>query len=143
MKGRPQITRAGAAGLVVAALAVSGPPALAEQSKFHVRPTIKLIRKAEQDTLKGAVKSKEHACAANRRVRLKHRNVTQEKGSQLMAKLRTDGKGKWKYRPKRNQNGDRYLTPGYYTLKVGQKKVSTGSGEATCRSRNSSSLFVG
>jgi hypothetical protein len=76
-------------------------------------------------------------------VKLKHRNVTQEKGSQVMAKLRTNGKGKWKFRPKRNENGDRYVTPGYYTLKVGQKKVSTGSGEVTCRSRNSSSLFVG
>jgi hypothetical protein len=143
VKGTPQITRAGVAGLVVAALAVSGPAALAEQSKFHVRPTLKLNRKAEQDTLRGKVKSKEHACEANRRVKLKHRNVTQEKGSQVMARLRTNGKGKVKYRPKRNQNGDRYLTPGYYTLKVGQKQVSTGSGAVTCRSRNSSSLFVG
>jgi hypothetical protein len=130
----------------VLALAVFGTlaaPVLAEQTKFHVRPTIKLKRTAEKDQFTGTLRSKERGCEANRKVKLHHRNVTQQGKSGVIATVKTNSKGKWTFVPKKNPNGIRYATPGTYTAKVGQKKVSTGHGEVVCRSKNSSGLLVG
>jgi hypothetical protein len=143
VKGGWRPTRAAAAALALAACGTLATPALAEQDKFHVRPTLKLKRTVGQDTFSGKLRSKEHACEANRKVKLHHRNVTQQAKSGVIAKVKTNGKGKWKFVPKKNDDGFRYATPGNYTVKVGQKRVSTGHGEAVCRSKNSSSLLVG
>jgi hypothetical protein len=143
MKGGWRATRAASAAL---ALAVSGSlatPALAEKSSFHVRPTIKLERTTEKDTLSGKLRSKAHACEANRKVKLRHRRTSQLTGSKVVTKLRTNRKGKWEYVPRKNQNGDRFATPGNYHVKAGEKRVGTGDGTIVCHGRNSPSLLVG
>jgi len=143
VKGGWRPTRAVA---IVASVALAGSlagEAIAEQTKFHVRPTIEVKRKTGVDKFSGKLRSKEHACEADRRVKLHHRNVTQEAKSGVIAKLRTNGKGKWTFKPKRGADGNRYATPGNYEVRVGDKKVSTGSGEITCRRKSSSSLLVG
>jgi hypothetical protein len=143
VKGRLEITRAGAVAIVVAALVIPGSAAMADQAKYHVRPTIKLNRKPQVDKFKGALRSKERACVAKRKIKLHHRSVSQQSKSGVIAKFRTDGRGKWTFRPKKNENGDRYATPGTYEVRVGEARVRTGGGEVTCREKNSSSLFVG
>ena len=129
--------------LAIVAFAALATPVLAEQTKFHVRPTLKLKRTAGQDQFSGKLRSKAQGCEANRKIKLHHRNVTQQAKSGVIAKVKTNGKGKWKFRPKKNENGDRYATPGNYEVRIGEKKVSTGDGEIVCRKKNSSSLLVG
>ena len=143
MKGKPQIARAGVAALAVAALAVPGSQALAEQTNFHVHPTIKMKRIEGQDKLSGKLSSKARACAERRKVRLLHRPVDQKERWSVLAKLRTNGNGKWTFLARKNSNGDRYATPGNYHVKVGEASVNAGGREITCKERFSSSMFVG
>ena len=143
MKLGSRPARAVAVALAIGLAGSLSASALAEQTAFHVRPTIKLKRSVGEDKFSGKLRSKEHACEANRKVKLRHRNVSQLSNSSVIAKLRTNGKGKWTFTPKKNQNGDRYATPGNYEIRVGQTRVSTGDGTVTCRRKNSSSLFVG
>ena len=126
-----------AAALLMLGMLVAGAVA---QTKFPTRLTLKDDRSAAGDLISGAVRSKAHACERNRKLRLHHRAVTEQTPSTVIAKLRTNSKGKWKFRPKKNENGDRYATPGYYRAKVGEVKLDGG---ITCKERTTSSLYIG
>ena len=141
MNGRPQIARAGVVAIALAALAVPASQALAES--FHVRPTIKMKRVAGQDRLSGRVHSQARACEQGRKIKLLHRPVDQKERWSVLAKLRTNGKGKWTYLARRNVNGNRYATPGNYHVKVGETTVSAGGREILCKEKFSSSMLVG
>ena len=143
MKGKPQIARTGVVVLALAALAVPGSQALAEKTNFHVRPSIKMKRTEGQDKLSGKLRSNANACAEGRKVKLLHRPVQQKERWSVLAKLRTNGKGKWTFLARKNPNGDRYATPGNYHVKVGEARVNTGGREITCKEKFSSSIFVG
>jgi hypothetical protein len=139
-----QPIRRSALVLSLALLAAFGGQAVADDTKkFPTRPTIQIERETSEDLLFGKVRSKHHACEAKRKVKLRHRGIKDNAESSIVARPKTNGKGKWTFRPKRNQNGDRYVTPGYYHVKVGEKRISTGDGEIICKERESSSLFVG
>ena len=58
MKGGHRTSRAAAAALALFAFAALSSPVLAEQTKFHVRPTLKLKRTVGKDTFRGTLRSK-------------------------------------------------------------------------------------
>lgn len=111
--------------------------------KITTRLTIEFDRNVDQDVIFGKVRSKEHACEADRTVKLHHRTVKYDQDSTVIDRPRTNSKGKWTFKPKPNSNGDRFATPGYYHVKVSDKKISTGHGEIVCKGRSSSALLVG
>ena len=128
---------------ILVSLVACSVPALASQSKFASRPSIKIERSSNSDRLFGKVRSNARACEQGRKVKLLHRTVTQEARWSVVTKLRTNGKGAWSFRPQRNQNGDRLATPGNWHVKVDEVRVSSGGGTITCKEKFSSSMFVG
>lgn len=125
--------------LVAAILAVFAAQAIAEQQKFPTRLSIDIKRKTGQDIIFGKVSSKENACKRDRRVKLLHREVKWVEKWKVIARPRTNGKGRWKFRAGPNQNGENYATPGYYHVYIGEKSVGTG----VCKEKYSSPMFTG
>lgn len=105
--------------------------------------TISIERTPTSDRLKGRISSGADTCSDNRKIRLILARIEQTPKGEVLATLRTNGKGRWTYRPKKNQNGVRFATPGYYRTKVGQTRRQTGGGEFICKSKKSPALFVG
>ena len=137
------IRRVAIALMVVVLGALAGQSFAGGAKKYPTRPTIKVERAHDHDVISGKLRSKSHECEANRKVKLRHRGVKDEAKASVIARPRTNGKGKWTFKPKSNQNGDRFATPGYYHVKAGEKRISTGDGEIVCKERESSSLYIG
>lgn len=112
-------------------------------SKFPTRVSIKIERDTGQDVFVGKVRSKHRACESNRPVKLKHRAVKWQEKATIVARPRTGGDGKWTFKAKKNTNGENYATPGYYHVRVGEKKIGTGDGEIVCKEKYSSPLYIG
>ena len=144
MKGAWRPTRPATIVLAIIAFAALAAPVLAEQTKFHVRPTLKLNRSTGEDQFKGKLRSKEHACEANRKIKLHHRNVTQQAKSGRDREAAHERQGQVEV-PRRRRTTTATATRPRATTRseIGEKKVSTGDGEIVCRKKNSSSLLVG
>jgi hypothetical protein len=142
MNGGWKPTRAAVAALALAACGALAVPAAAEKGNYHVRPTLKVKRTAEQDTFTGKLESRARPCEANRKVKMLHRSVKQTSKWEVVATLRTNGQSKWKFVPKKNQNGLRQATPGNWHVKVGETRANFGGREITCKEKFSSSVLV-
>lgn len=132
-----------AIALVAAILGVFAAQAVAEQQKFPTRLSIAIERDPGQDVIFGKVSSKEDACKRNRTVKLLHREVKQDEKWKVIARPRTNAKGRWKFRARPNQNGDNYATPGYYHVRIEEKSIRTGDGTVVCKEKYSSPMFLG
>ena len=124
---------------VIVSLAACSVPALAVEGNVGSRLSIKHNRKSTTDRLFGEVRSDARACESRRKLKLLHRPVKQNQRWSVVTTLRTDGKGAWSFRPKRNPNGDRLATPGNWHVKATQ----VDKGSITCKDKFSSSIFVG
>ncbi len=133
------------AAVVVLAVAIAGFGAVTAvaQTKFSTGLTLKLKRTTDKDTIKGTVSSKARACERNRKVKLRHRPVSELEQASIIATIRTNGKGKWKFTPKKNTNGFRFAKPGNYKVKAGEVKLPGDDGGITCKEKISSSVFIG
>jgi hypothetical protein len=130
-----------------AVLALAGVTAFAGQAigaggagKYPTRTSIKIDREVGQDIIFGKLRSDHHGCAANRKVKLYHREVKWQEKASVIARPRTNGKGKWRFEARRNSNGENYATPGYYHVHAGEKRLGGG---IVCKEKFSSPIFTG
>lgn len=136
--------RRGGIALVVVALGGLVTPAIAGESrKFATQLTVQMKRDTGQDIVFGKVRSKYRGCETGRKVKLLHREVKWQEKWSVIARPRTNAQGKWMYEATKNSNGDRFVTPGYYHLRAGEKKISTGDGEVICKEKFSSPTYMG
>lgn len=144
VRSRQQTARLAATGALAGLLALTTlAGASSNTQKAGAKLTIQIERETGQDTLFGKVGKTKGVCKKKRKVRLFHRAVGERNEAAVQATLKTDSKGEWTHKAKKNENGARYTAPGYYHTKVGQVRRRSGDKTIICKQRDSRSIFIG
>ena len=125
--------------VAVAALPLLAVPAAAGgASRSHVHPSIKVKQSAEGNILKGRLKSETDACENRRKVKIVFNRIGSTQEKVTAGTVKTNGNGKWKYRPGNSGGGTTFADPGNYRAKVSRKNI----GGVICLKGISDTLYV-